>query len=52
MHGNGSGWISHHSTGKGADTISSGLEGARTPTPTTWDNPYFEMLFSDDWELA
>ncbi len=50
VHGNGLGWMSQHGTGKGADTITSGLEGAWTPTPTTWDNTYFEMLFSYDWE--
>ncbi len=50
VHGNGLGWISQHGTGKGADTITSGLEGAWTPTPTQWDNSYFEMLFSYDWE--
>ncbi|SNR94088.1 catalase/peroxidase HPI [Blastococcus mobilis] len=52
VHGNGLGWISQHGTGKGADTITSGLEGAWTPTPTTWDNTYWEMLFRWDWELV
>ncbi len=52
VHGNGLGWISQHGTGKGADTITSGLEGAWTPTPTTWDNTYFEMLFRYEWELT
>ncbi len=52
VHGNGLGWISQHGTGKGADTITSGLEGAWTPTPTQWDNTYFEMLFSYEWELT
>ncbi|MBB3674792.1 catalase/peroxidase HPI [Modestobacter versicolor] len=52
VHGNGLGWTNQHGTGKGADTITSGLEGAWTPTPTTWDNTYFEMLFSYDWELT
>jgi catalase-peroxidase len=52
VHGNGLGWISQFGSGKGADTITSGLEGAWTPTPTTWDNTYFEMLFSYDWELT
>ena len=50
VQGNGLGWISQNGTGKGADTITSGLEGAWTPTPTQWDNTYFEMLFSYDWE--
>ena len=52
VHGNGIGWVSQYGTGKGADTITSGLEGAWTPTPTQWDNTYFEMLFSYDWELT
>lgn len=52
VHGNGLGWKNQFGTGKGADTITSGLEGAWTPTPTTWDNTYFEMLFSYDWELT
>ncbi|MGY1670858.1 catalase/peroxidase HPI [Geodermatophilus sp. SYSU D00710] len=52
VHGNGLGWISQHGTGKGADTITSGLEGAWTPTPTTWDNSYWETLFGFDWELV
>ncbi|MGY1743246.1 MULTISPECIES: catalase/peroxidase HPI [unclassified Blastococcus] len=52
VHGNGLGWISQHGTGKGADTITSGLEGAWTPTPTRWDNSYWDTLFSYDWELT
>jgi catalase-peroxidase len=52
VHGNGLGWISQYGTGKGADTITSGLEGAWTPTPTTWDNSYWETLFGWDWELV
>jgi catalase-peroxidase len=52
VHGNGLGWISQHGTGKGADTITSGLDGAWTPTPTTWDNSYWETLFGHDWELV
>ncbi len=52
VHNNGLGWISQHGSGKGADTITSGLEGAWTPTPTQWDNTYFEMLFRYDWELT
>ena len=46
----GLGWKNSFGTGSGADTISSGLEGAWTPTPTTWDNSYFETLFGYDWE--
>jgi catalase-peroxidase len=52
VHGNGLGWISQHGSGKGADTITSGLEGAWTPTPTKWDNTFFEMLFRYEWELT
>jgi catalase-peroxidase len=48
----GLGWKSTYGSGKGADTITSGLEGAWTPTPTTWDNSYFETLFGYDWDLV
>ncbi len=48
----GLGWKNSHGTGKGGDTITSGLEGAWTPTPTTWDNSFFETLFGYDWELT
>jgi catalase-peroxidase len=48
----GLGWANANGTGKGKDTITSGLEGAWTPTPTTWDNSYFETLFGHDWELT
>ncbi len=48
----GFGWISSYKSGKGVDTISSGLEGAWTPTPTTWDNSYFDTLFGYEWELT
>ncbi len=48
----GLGWQSSHGSGKGGDTISSGLEGAWTPTPTTWDNSFFETLFGYDWDLT
>ena len=47
----GFGWKSSFGSGHGADTISSGLEGAWTPTPTKWDNSFFEMLFKYDWDL-
>ncbi len=45
----GLGWKNSFGTGSGADTISSGLEGAWTPTPTKWDNSYFETLFGYEW---
>jgi catalase-peroxidase len=46
----GLGWKSSHGSGKGADQIGSGLEGAWTPTPTQWDNSYLDMLFGNEWE--
>jgi catalase-peroxidase len=46
----GLGWANNFGTGAGADTISSGLEGAWTPTPIKWDNTYFETLFGYEWE--
>ena len=46
------GWKSTFGTGKGKDTITSGIEGAWTPTPITWDNSYFETLFGYEWELT
>ncbi|MCH2174588.1 MAG: catalase/peroxidase HPI [Lentisphaeria bacterium] len=48
----GLGWISSYGTGHGADTISSGLEGAWTNHPIKWDNGYFENLFKYDWDLV
>ena len=48
----GLGWTSSYGTGKGGDTITSGLEGAWTPTPIAWDNSYFETLFAYDWDLT
>ena len=48
----GLGWTSSFGSGKGVDTISSGLEGAWTPTPVTWDNSYFDTLFGYEWELT
>ena len=48
----GLGWKNSYGTGNGNDTITSGLEGAWTPTPTTWDNSYFEMLFGYEWTLT
>ncbi|MFC5749888.1 catalase/peroxidase HPI [Actinomadura rugatobispora] len=47
----GLGWKNAHGTGKGADTITSGLEVTWTPTPTAWDNSFFETLFAYEWEL-
>ncbi|AEW99507.1 catalase/peroxidase HPI [Streptantibioticus cattleyicolor] len=47
----GLGWRNSYGTGKGADTITSGLEVTWTPTPTTWDNSFFETLFGYEWEL-
>jgi len=52
VHSGGLGWKNEFGTGKGKDTITSGLEGAWTPTPTTWDNGYFDTLFRWEWELT
>jgi catalase-peroxidase len=46
------GWESSYESGKGVDTITSGLEGAWTPNPTQWDTGYFDMLFGYEWELS
>ena len=48
----GFGWKNSLGTGSGVHTISSGLEGAWTPTPITWDNSYFDTLFGHEWELT
>ncbi|MBT0958493.1 catalase/peroxidase HPI [Alphaproteobacteria bacterium KMM 3653] len=48
----GLGWKNGFESGKGVHTTSSGLEGAWTPTPTTWDMSYFETLFGWEWELT
>ncbi|SHK21501.1 catalase-peroxidase [Desulfatibacillum alkenivorans DSM 16219] len=48
----GLGWKSSHGSGKGGDTISSGIEGAWKPRPTTWDMGYLKVLFKYDWELV
>ncbi len=48
----GFGWTSTFGTGRGGDTITSGLEGAWTNTPVSWDNSFFEILFGHEWELA
>ncbi|GAA3485746.1 catalase/peroxidase HPI [Streptomyces yanii] len=47
----GLGWRNSFGTGKGGDTITSGLEGTWTNTPVTWDNSFFEILFGYEWEL-
>ncbi len=52
VHSGGLGWRNENGTGKGADTITSGLEGAWTPNPTQWDNGYWDMLFGFEWELT
>jgi len=46
------GWKNNFGSGKGSDTITSGLEGAWTDTPIKWSNKYFENLFGYDWELT
>ncbi|WDP89913.1 MAG: catalase/peroxidase HPI [Desulfobacter sp.] len=48
----GLGWKSKYRSGKGDDTISSGIEGAWTPNPIKWDSGYFDMLFGYDWNLV
>jgi catalase-peroxidase len=48
----GFGWKNTFGSGKGVHTITSGLEGAWTPTPITWDNSYFDTLFGYEWELT
>ena len=48
----GLGWINTHGAGKGADTTTSGIEGAWKPNPTHWDNGYFDVLFGNEWALT
>lgn len=48
----GLGWLSNYESGKGVDAITSGIEGAWTPTPTTWDMSFFDMLLDYEWELT
>jgi catalase-peroxidase len=50
--GMGLGWKNLNGKGKAEDTVTSGLEGAWTPTPTTWDNSYWDTLFGHEWELT
>jgi catalase-peroxidase len=52
VHSMGIGWRNEHGSGKAEDTITSGLEGAWTPTPTQWDSSFWETLFGWEWELA
>ena len=51
LHEAGLGWMNHTTRGIGRDTVSSGIEGAWTTNPTKWDNGYFYLLFTYDWEL-
>ena len=51
IHEAGLGWMNHSTRSVGTDTVSSGLEGAWTTNPTQWDNGYFYLLFTYDWEL-
>ena len=48
----GLGWISKHASGKGSDSITSGIEGAWTANPAKWDNGYFDLLLGYEWELT
>jgi catalase-peroxidase len=52
VHAQGLGWMSSHGSGKGKDTITSGIEGAWTPTPVQWDNSFLDTLFDYDWDLV
>jgi catalase-peroxidase len=52
LHEMGLGWTNGHGTGKAGDATTSGLEGAWTPSPVTWDNSFFDTLFGHEWELS
>jgi catalase-peroxidase len=52
VHSMGLGWINAHGSGKGTDTTTSGLEGAWNPTPTEWNNDFWDTLFGYEWELT
>ncbi|MEM1299819.1 MAG: peroxidase family protein, partial [Pseudomonadota bacterium] len=52
MEAMGQGWLSSYKSGKGIDTITSGIEGAWTPNPVQWDMGYFDVLFGYDWEVV
>jgi len=52
IHSMGLGWKNANGSGKGYDTVTSGIEGAWTPTPTQWDNSFFETLYGYEWELT
>ncbi|WP_019414389.1 catalase/peroxidase HPI [Paenisporosarcina sp. TG20] len=48
----GLGWLSSHESGKGRDTITSGIDGAWTANPIQWDNGFYDLLFGYEWELT
>ena len=48
----GLGWKGRYGTGKGPDTVTSGLDGTSTRTQTRWDNSYLETLFGHEWDVA
>ena len=52
IHEMGLGWKNAHGSGKGSDSITSGIEGAWTANPTQWDNGYFDLLFGYEWQLV
>ena len=52
IHAMGLGWLNSMGTGRGVDTITSGIEGAWTTNPTQWDNDYFKILLENEWDLV